>query len=170
MVAIAVVALAFSVATARLFVWPDLQPVPAQADAIVELAGPGAFDRDRVALLLAREHRARYLVQSTEQSDAGSDTCLPPVTGVTVLCIYAQPPTTRGEARYIARLAAQYHWTSVILVTTPDQALRAHLRVTRCFHGGVSVSTARLPLVDWLWQIPYQWAATIKALTVQRSC
>lgn len=31
--------------------------------------------------------------------------------------------TTRGEARHIGAIAAQRHWASVILVTTPDQGL-----------------------------------------------
>jgi hypothetical protein len=55
-------------------------------------------------------------------------------------------------------------------VTTPDQAWRARLRVSRCFAGPVYVATSHLPLRDWLTQIPYQWAASAKALLWQRSC
>ncbi len=165
---VGLVVLGLAVVTARLFVWPPLPSLPAHADAIVELGGPG--DRDAIALTLARQHRARFLVQSTVSSDALSDACLPPVPGVTILCIHAQPATTRGEAQYVRRLAEQYHWTLVILVTTPDQAWRARLRVTRCFSGAVYVSTTPLPAHDWLWEIPYQWAATAKALTVQSTC
>jgi hypothetical protein len=58
----------------------------------------------------------------------------------------------------------------VILVTTPDQAWRARLRTTRCFPGDVYVATAPLPPLSWIWLIPYQWAASVKALTVERSC
>ena len=158
-------ATAWAVATATLFVWPSLPPVPAHVDAIVELGGPG--DRDSIALGLARDHRATYLVQSTMPNDTR---CLPSVGGVRVLCFHAEPNTTRGEAEYIRTLASRYGWKSVILVTTPDQAWRARLRVSRCFSGEVYVSTAHLPTLDWLRQIPYQWAATVKALTVQRSC
>jgi hypothetical protein len=61
---------AFAVLTARLFVWPDLPPLPPEVDAIVELAGPGI--RDRAALALAREHRAPILIQSTVASEAGT--------------------------------------------------------------------------------------------------
>jgi hypothetical protein len=165
---LAPVLLGFSVVTARLFIWPPLRPLPSHVDAIIELAGPG--NRDRIALALARAHRARYVVQSTMASDAVSDTCLPPVPGVTVLCFHPDPSTTRGEAESIRRLTATYGWHSIVLVTSPDQAWRAHLRVVRCFGGPVYVATTPLPLVDWPGQIAYQWAATVKALAIQREC
>jgi hypothetical protein len=158
----------FSTVTARLFVWPSLPPLPPHADAIIELAGPG--DRDTTALALVRSHRAPVVVQSTLPADATSDTCLPPVTGVRVECFSPTPATTRGEARYIGRRAAHEHWRSVILVTTPDQAWRARLRVQRCFSGQVYVATTPLAGRDWLRQIPYQWAATVKAELLQRDC
>jgi hypothetical protein len=168
LVTVAVLIVVWVAVTARLFVWPSVPPPPPHADAIVELGGPG--DRDSVALALARDHRAQYVVQSTVASDATAEGCLPPVTDVTVLCFHPEPNTTRGEAQYIQQLATRYGWKSVILVTTPDQAWRARVRVTRCFHGDVTVGTAALPVVAWLWQIPYQWAATIKAFTIERSC
>ena len=90
--------------------------------------------------------------------------------GVTVECFHPDPDTTRGEARYIGQLAAQRHWTSVILVTTPDQAWRARLRVSRCFDGEIYNVTAHLPLRMWFQQIPYQWVASVKALTIERAC
>jgi hypothetical protein len=167
---VALVVLLFVGATARIFVWPELPPLPDHASAIVELGGENDYGRDSVALALARAHKAPLLIQSTRPADALSDTCLPPVPGVRILCFSPVPDTTRGEARYIGQLATQLHWTSVIIVTTPDQAWRARLRVSRCFDGPVYVSTAPLPTVDWIRQIPYQWLASVKALTVQRSC
>jgi hypothetical protein len=161
------VAVVFAAITARVFVWPDLPPLPDHADAIIELAGPNQDGRDEVALDLARHNRAPLLIQSTEPNDTK---CLPPPPGVTVVCFHPDPDTTRGEARWIGRAAAERHWTSVILVTTPDQAWRAHLRVSRCFGGAIYVSTAPLPAPLWLVQIPYQWSASIKALTVERGC
>jgi hypothetical protein len=166
-VACATVIALFAVVTARVFVWPDLRPLPVRADAIVELAGPGDDDRDRVALELASDRKAPVLVQSTV---AGDTACLPPVTGVQLVCFHPDPVTTRGEARYIGTIAARRDWHSVILVTTPDQAWRARLRVSRCFPGEVYVATAHLPAGDWLSQIPYQWLASAKALTIERSC
>lgn len=160
----------FSAATARLFIWPDLEPIPGHVDAIIELGGAANDRRDRLALELAREHRADFLVQSTTTAEAGTRTCLPTVPGVTILCFHADPNTTRGEAQYIAAEAARFGWRSVILVTTPDQAWRARLRMTRCFSGDVYVATAPLPPLSWIRQVPYQWSATVKALTVEQSC
>ena len=133
----------FSALTARLFVWPSLPPLPDHADAIIELGGPG--ERDAVAIALAEQHRAPLLIQSTTAEEATTDTCLPPVSGVTIACFHAVPPTTRGEARYIGARGAASHWDSVILVTSPDHAWRARLRVERCFPGQVYVETSPLP-------------------------
>lgn len=163
-------ALVFVVVTGRVFIWPSLPPLPEHADAIVELAGPANDRRDDRALELAREGRAPYLVQSTTTKEAGTHHCLPTVPGVTVLCFHADPSTTRGEARFIAAESVRRSWRSVILVTTPDQAWRARLWTKRCFDGEVYVATTELPSLAWLRQIPYQWAATTKALTLQRSC
>jgi uncharacterized SAM-binding protein YcdF (DUF218 family) len=167
---IAVVLLNFADLSGRLFVWPDLPRVPAHVDAIVELGGPGELGRDEVAERLAREGRASFLVQSTVAAEAGTHRCLVAPTGVTVLCFSADPATTRGEAEAIARLARKHDWRSVVLITTPDQAWRAYLRVRRCFDGQVYVATAHLPLHEWFRQIPYQWAAMVKAEFLQRAC
>jgi uncharacterized SAM-binding protein YcdF (DUF218 family) len=168
-VALAVLLLSGAV-TARTFIWPDLPPVPPRVDAIVELGGAAVHGRGLLALQLARAHRAPYLVQSTIVEDAGTHRCLPPVDDVTVLCFHADPGTTRGEAEAIGRLAEQYHWKSVVLVTTPDQAWRARLRTSRCFPGPVYVATSPLPAIQFLWEVPYQAAASVKALTWERAC
>jgi hypothetical protein len=163
-----VAVLAFSAATARLFIWPSLPPLPEHADAIIELAGPG--DRDAVTVALGRQHVAPDLIQSTVPGDATSDTCLAPIPHEQIECFTPKPATTRGEARYIGQRAAAEHWRSVIIVTTPDHAWRARLRISRCFPGQVYVATSPLPTADWIRQIPYQWAATIKAELLQREC
>jgi uncharacterized SAM-binding protein YcdF (DUF218 family) len=168
LMAVVVVMVLFGTATARLFIWPTLPELPPRADAIIELGGLG--NRDKAALDLAREHRAPVLLQSTVVAEAGSDTCLPPVPGVRIMCFHADPGTTRGEAQYIGAIAAQRGWSSVILVTSRDHAWRARLRVTRCFHGDIYVSTTPLPAWAWPWQIAYQWAATAKALLVETKC
>ncbi len=162
--------LALAALTARLFIWPNLAPLPRRADAIIELAGPAVEGRDQLAIKLASEHRAAFLVQSTVVAEAGTSRCLPAAPGVTVLCFHAVPGTTRGEAEWIGREAKARHWRSVILVTTPDQAWRAGLRLRRCFGGKVYSATSRLPFSKWFDQIPYQWFASVKALTVQRAC
>jgi hypothetical protein len=161
-------AVAFGLVSARFFVWPQLPELPPRADAIIELAGPG--DRDGAAITLARDHRATVLIQSTVVEEAGTRRCLPPVPDVKIMCFHPDPGTTRGEARYIGALATRRHWKSVIVVTSRDHAWRARLRVSRCFPGDVYVSMTPLPPVAWLWQIPYQWSATAKALLLQTNC
>jgi hypothetical protein len=61
-------------------------------------------------------------------------------------------------------------WRSVVLVTTPDQDTRSRIRFGRCFAGRISVVTTTLPAYQWPYQIAYQWAATFRALVLQRSC
>jgi uncharacterized SAM-binding protein YcdF (DUF218 family) len=161
--------LAFAATTARVFVWPSLPPLPGHVDAIIELAGPG--DRDAATIALAKQHLAPLVIQSTLARDVtAAENCLPPIADVTIECFNPVPETTRGEARWIGQQAAALHWRSVIIVTTPDHAWRARLRVERCFPGEVYVATSPLPTWDWLRQIPYQWAATVKAELFQRDC
>ncbi len=164
--AAAAVIVAFSVVTARLFVWPA-QGMSARVSAIVMLAGPG--DRLPVALQLARQHRAPMLVVSRGWQGYGGP-CPPAVPGVALVCFEPDPGTTRGEAEAIGRLARQYHWTSVALITTRTQDTRARMIVERCFGGSTYVVTAPLPLGSLPYQIAYGWGALVKALVVYRSC
>jgi uncharacterized SAM-binding protein YcdF (DUF218 family) len=90
--------------------------------------------------------------------------------GVPIVCFHSEPLITRGETRYIATMAAQRDWHSVILVTSPDQALRARLRMSRCFDGKISVAHAGLHWYQFPWLVIYQWGATAKAYTLETSC
>jgi hypothetical protein len=167
---IAAVFLAFCGLTARLFIFPA-SGMPARVDAIVMMAGPG--NRYSTALNLAYQHRARVLVISTVNDHGPGGPigpCGPPVPGVRVICFNPSPDTTQGEAEYAARLARQYHWHSIALVTITPQDSRARLRMERCFGGHVYVMPAPIRLRLWPYELAYEWGATIKALTVSRSC
>ena len=156
----------FVLVTARLFVWPA-QGMPARVSAIVMLAGPG--NRLPVALQLAREHRVPVLVVSQGQHGYGGP-CPPVTPGVKLICFEPNPGDTRGEAEFVGRLAKEYRWGSVVLVTTRAQDTRARIVVGRCFSGSIFVMTGSLPLVNWPYQIAYEWAALFKALVLYRSC
>ena len=158
--------LIFTVMTARLLVWPA-QGMPTQVSAIVMLAGPGV--RLPVALQLADEHRATVLVVSQGHEGYGSP-CPPRPSGLQLICFEPDPPTTRGEAEYIGRLAKRYHWTSMVVVTSRPQATRARMLVERCFTGAVYSATGPLPIRSWPYQIVYGWAALAKAIFVDRAC
>jgi uncharacterized SAM-binding protein YcdF (DUF218 family) len=166
LIAAAALVLLLAGLTARLFVWPPTG-MPDRVDAILMLNTPG--DPLPVALQLAREHRARYLVVS-QGTVASHYACPAPVPGVKLICFHPSPATTQGEAEFAGRLASKYHWHSVVIVTIVPQDFRARLRLERCFGGQVYVMTGSLPLRSWPYQIAYEWGATIKALTVQRSC
>lgn len=153
-------------ATARLFVWPATG-LPARVDAIVVPGGPG--NRVSAAERLAQQSRARYLAISEGQY-VPPRLCGTHINTALVICFQPSPATTQGEAETTARLAKQYSWRSIVLLTTPDQTWRAELRFRRCYSGSVYGVTTPLPLSMWPAQIAYQWAATIKAEVVNRSC
>ena len=163
---LAVVLIAVSAATARLFIWPD-QGMPPHVSAIVMLDSPG--NDLNVALRLARQHRTSFLVLSLGTPDSGPR-CARPIPRVKVICFNPSPPTTQGEAEYVGRLARRYHWQSIAVATITPQDTRARLRVGRCFAGPVYVVTTPIGLTSWPYEIAYEWGALVKALVFQRGC
>ena len=163
---LAAIVVAFCAVTARLFVWPA-QGMPDRVSAIVMLAGPG--DRLPVALDLARQHRAPVLVVSRGNQGYGGP-CPSPVPGVKLICFEPVPATTQGEAEALGRMARQFRWSSVVLVTTRTQDTRARIITERCFDGSTYVVTAPLPRSEWPYEIVYGWGALFKALFVTRTC
>ena len=161
-----VLILIFAALTVRLLVWP-VQGLPTRVSAIVMFSGPGV--RLPVALQLADEHQAPVLVVSQGHDGYGSP-CPSRPSGVQLICFDPDPPTTRGEAEYIGRLAKKYHWTSVVVVTSRPQATRARMLVEHCFAGAVYNSTGPLPMRSWPYEIAYGWAALAKALVADRAC
>jgi hypothetical protein len=161
-----VVVIAFTAVTARLFIWPG-QGMPARVNAIVMMDGPG--DTLGVAVRLAREHRAPFLVVSMGTPTSG-DPCPRPISRVKLICFHPTPATTQGEAAFVGGLARKYHWHSVAVVAITPQASRAQLRVERCFAGPVYMVTTPVALTSWPYEIAYEWGAMIKALVLQRSC
>jgi hypothetical protein len=169
-VAVALLAIAtFCAMTLRLFVFPDLN-APAQSDAIVVLGGNEDAQARAEGVRLAQEGFAPTLAFSVPPSTR----CpyrLRAVPNVHVLCFVAEPRTTQGEARSIARFASDLHWSRAIVVMPVPQATRARLRIGRCFAGQI-LEVGISPAGPWGWvkDIAYEWGATIKALVLQTSC
>lgn len=165
----ACVILAASVVTARLFIWPAMG-APSHASAIVMLGG-WEDARLPLAVSLAREQRAGTLVISRGNQGWGGP-CPAPVQGVRLICFDPDPPNTRGEAVYIGRLAREYHWTSIILVTNREQDTRGRLLVSMCFGGPIYVVTLPLgrSVKTVAYHVAYEWGALVKALILYRSC
>jgi uncharacterized SAM-binding protein YcdF (DUF218 family) len=154
--------------TAWLIVWPP-QGMPPRVDAIIMLAGPG--NRLPAAVKLAAENKAPNLVVS--QGHLGYGGPCPAASSapkVRIICFAPDPANTRGEVEFSAKLAKQYNWHSVVLVTIPEQDMRARMMMQRCFGGSVYVVTASQPLSQWPYQIAYGWGALVKAALLVRSC
>ena len=166
LIVIAVLLAAFCAVSGWLFVFPATG-MPAKVDAIVVPGGNG--NRIDAALRLARQDRTRYLVLS-EGEWVPPGLCGSHVGTASVLCFVPRPRTTQGEAEATARLARQYGFRSIVLLTTPDQTWRARLRFGRCYSGEIFAVTTPLPLTQWPFMIVYQWGATVKAEVVNRGC
>ena len=166
-VVLVVLLLPFCAATTQLFVFPTTG-MPERVDAIVVLGGPG--DRLGLGLKLAQQGRAPYLLVSEGLPINFPAGLCSPDHAFTVICWNPDPGNTKGEAEFIGRMARQQRWTSVALVTTPDQAWRAALEVRRCYSGKIYSATTPLSWSQWPFMIAYQWGSTIKAETLQRDC
>jgi hypothetical protein len=170
--AVVVVVLAgIAVATAKLIVSPR-QGMPARVDAIIMLNGPGGTSRLTTALDLAWEHRAPVVVISRGSQFYGTgDACGPQIPRVKIICFDPNPPTTQGEAEFAGRLASQYHWKSVVMVTITPQITPGRIWLNRCLPG-VTVYAVAAPLSakGWPVMVAYEWGAIANAELFHRSC
>lgn len=152
------------VAELRLFVFPPADS-PSRADAIVILGGPG--DRIGRGWDLARDDVAPVVVTFVPDPRL----CEPLDADPEEICLTPEPSTTRGEARMIAELARERGWDHLVVVTAASQAVRARIRLERCFDGRLDLVTVREGgLAQQLYRVLYENGAMIKALTVQRDC
>jgi hypothetical protein len=159
---------ALSVLTLRLFVFPDLN-TPMPSDAVIVLGGQSAQGSDE-GIRLVQAGFAPTLAFSVPPSTR----CpyrLHAVPDIHILCFVAEPATTQGEARSIARFAGDLHWHRIIVVMPTPQASRARLRIGRCFPGQI-LEVGVAPSGPWGWtkEIAYEWGAMFKAVVLQPSC
>jgi uncharacterized SAM-binding protein YcdF (DUF218 family) len=153
--------------SARLFVWPPTDS-PRRADAVVALGGDPGQREAYKAIELVREGFAPLALVSLGGNPPAP--CPAHPRALHVDCFRADPLDTRGEAEYVARMAALHHWRSLIVVPGRTQATRARLLFERC-------TTARLvvvPVSDSLsrvaYDVAYEWGALLKALVWKTSC
>jgi uncharacterized SAM-binding protein YcdF (DUF218 family) len=162
---VAVVVLATAVLV-RLFVVPPADG-PRAADLVVVIGGLETRARQHRAEQLVAEHPGAVVLVSVAQFRYCPD--VPP--GAAGLeCYHPQPFTTRGEARGAADFARAHDLRSMVVVTTADQVVRARLRFSRCWSGPLAVVQAPAPLLGVLAHVPYQSAAMVKALVLERGC
>lgn len=161
---VGVLLLAVVVVELRVFVFPPAD-APSRADAVVILGGPG--DRLGRGWDLARDGVAPVVVTFVPDPLL----CEPLDVDPEEICLTPEPATTRGEARMVADLARERGWDHLLVVTAASQAVRAGIRLERCFAGRVDVVTVREEgVAQQLYRVIYENGAMIKALAFQRDC
>ena len=150
---------------------PQTSDPPAKADAIVVL-GPSLGTRLDDAMQLASElHVNQMLVSVGDSGTPRSPLCTQPQRGITITCFIPRPGTTQGEARELGKVAAQRHWTTVIVYADKPHLSRAQMLFKRCFSGRVQMvpDNASLTVGRWLYEFAYQTGAYVKA-ELQSGC
>jgi len=143
------------------------------ADAILILGGPG-YARYPFGFDLGLKGWAPNVVVSNPK---GSDDpwltnyCAAPQPGLDLHCFVPDPPTTKGEGRELRRLAAQYGWRTVMVVTFRPHISRARFILQRCFDGELVMvaSSTNLSLPGWAYQYVYQTAGYLRTV-LQPGC
>jgi hypothetical protein len=137
------------------------------------LGPPTTGTRLATALALVGSHRAGTLLISVpaELHDRLAGQCASAIEGVEVICFEPHPGTTRGEARYLAAIAAARHWHTVLVVTSGYHVSRARMVLNRCFDGKLLMIAApqQLSKLRWAQHLLYETGAFIKA-GLQRGC
>ena len=158
---------AFVVATSVFIVWPASDP-PRPADAVVALGGDTGQFRAKEAIRLARAGYAPVAVISLGGTTPAP--CPRPVPKIQIICFRADPLDTRGEAEYVAALAARRHWDTLIVVPGRTQVTRARMLFERCTRARLDIVPVNGPPLGLFYDIAYEWASLAKALVVDRSC
>ena len=146
---------------------------PRHADAILILGGKGD-SRYLLGLELGLIGWAPNLVVSNPYEASavwGRDFCAAPPPRLHVHCFVPDPPTTRGEGRELHRLAAQYDWRTVIVVTFRPHVSRARFILEQCFGGDLVMvaSPARMSVSRWTFEYVYQSSGYLRAV-LQPGC
>jgi uncharacterized SAM-binding protein YcdF (DUF218 family) len=157
----------FVVATSVLIVWPASDP-PRAADAVVALGGDTGQFRAKEAIRLAKAGYAPVAVISLGGNPPVS--CPRPVPRIRIICFRADPLDTRGEAEYVARLAARHHWDTLIVVPGRTQVTRARMLFKRCTDAHLDIVPVNGPPLGLFYDIAYEWGALAKAVVMVRSC
>jgi hypothetical protein len=179
-VALVVIGALVAVVSWRWFVHPRTDG-PVAADAIVMFGGSG--DRFERAVELADAGWADVLVISDPIDDGDrysahgwfcrNDGRSPdhPVQDrdYEAICFDPETHTTRGEARYVARLAEERGWRRIVLVTTTEQATRARILLSRCWEGDIAAVTVATEQFRPA-RIVYEWGAMLRATVQRRGC
>ncbi len=162
---------ALLLATARWIVWPETDPVPKRADAVVVLGGGGGERLDE-GLRLMENAVAPVLVISdgNRRGWEEANRLCDGAAGFEVVCFKPEPERTQGEAREVARIARERGWKRIVVVTSDYHAIRAGRLFRRCFGHDVPAVDAGPDGMPGIGQIVHEWLAYAHALVIEREC
>ncbi len=152
-----------------LFVFPS-EDHPQHADVVVVLSG--SHDRLPKGLELMRSGVAPVLAISDGAVPGwpAANTLCRGGASFRVICFHPNPYSTRGEARFVARLMKRRGWKRVVVVTSRYHVLRARMDFRRCVDADVDGVGASTSLSEWVAGIAQEWPKLGYALLLARSC
>ncbi|HUO37016.1 MAG TPA: hypothetical protein VMU34_03855 [Mycobacterium sp.] len=173
-VAVCLLLIAAVIGGVPVYVRPQIDPLR-HADAILILDGAD-YDRYPFGFALASKGWAPTVAVSNANGPKDpwlTKVCATPYPypGLNLHCFIPDPPTTKGEGRELRRLAAQYGWRTVIVVTFRPHISRARFILEHCFDGDLIMvaSPAHISLLDWASEYVYQTAGYVRA-ALQPGC
>lgn len=144
-----------------------IDPV-ARVDAIVVLGGDHD-GRQEYGIELAQQGISRNVVLSDwlTGAEATAKYCAIVDTRFVVRCVRPVPSTTRGEALFTRRLAAENGWTSILVISWRYHLPRARYIFGQCFEGEIRMRPVprdyRRSLAAWEYTYLYQTFGFAKA-------
>jgi uncharacterized SAM-binding protein YcdF (DUF218 family) len=151
---------------------PQVDPLR-HADAILILGGKD-YGRYPFGISLGEQGWAPNVVISNPNGP--TDTWLAGICGsphhkFSLRCFDPQPETTKGEGRELRRLAAQYGWRTVIVVTFMPHISRARYILEHCFDGDLVMvaSPTSSSVRTWASEYVLQSAGFVRAF-LQPNC
>ena len=87
-----------------------------------------------------------------------------------VVCIYAGPFSSVGEAQAISQLAKRRNWDTVVLVTSDYETFRAERSFRRCGDFRIAAYGVDEPWWRTAIGIPLEWVKLAVTETVRRNC
>jgi len=154
------------------YVRPQIDPLR-HADAIFILGG-AHYGRYPFGLDLGMKGWAPNVVVSNPRGPGDpwlTEYCAAPHPGLDLHCFVPDPPTTKGEGQELRRLAAQFGWRTVIVVTFRPHISRARFILEHCFDGDLVMvaSPAHMSIRRWAFAYVYQTAGYARA-ALQKGC
>ena len=143
------------------------------ADAILILGGP-YYHRYPYGFDLGAQGWAPNVVVSNPNGTDDpwlTEYCAAPHLAFHLYCFVPDPPTTKGEARELRRLASEHGWRTVIVVTFRPHISRARYILEQCFDGDLVMvaSPPNISIPSWAFQYVYQTIGYLRAV-LQPGC